>query len=265
MTGGSRRRVELAAAYVLHHRPWRDSSRILEVLSRDHGRMTLFARGVRGPKSRSASMLQPFRPLLLSWSGSGDAGRLTQVERPAEAPGEPAAGRADRSSGMLPSAALLPAWYLNELLLSLTVRNDPQPTVFDLYAAALAALAAGSPAAAALRRFERRLLDQLGYGVDFATDARSGQPVREDAYYHFHASLGFVEAAAGGQSSAIPGASLLAIDAGDLAADQVLDDAKSIMRAAIDHVLEGRELRTRAVAQSIARSAGQRARGSTAS
>ena len=242
---------------MLHHRPWRDSSRILEVLARDHGRITLFARGVRGPKSRSASKSQPFRPLLLSWSGSGDAAGLTQVERSPDAAPEPA--------GVLPGAALLPGWYLNELLLALTVRNDPQPAVYDLYHATLASLAAGSSPAASLRRFERGLLEQLGYGIDFATDARSGQPVRKGAYYHFHASLGFVEVAADGQANAVPGASLLAIDAGDLAAERVLDDARSIMRAAIDHVLEGRELRTRAVAQSIARSAGQRSRGSTAS
>ena len=65
---GAHRRVELAGAYVLHHQPWRDTSRILEMFSRDHGRLTLFARGVRGPKSRSASLLQPFRMLLVSWS-----------------------------------------------------------------------------------------------------------------------------------------------------------------------------------------------------
>jgi DNA repair protein RecO (recombination protein O) len=260
VTGGSRRRIELAAAYVLHRRPWRDSSRILEVLSRDHGRITLFARGVRGAKSQSASILQPFHPLLLSWSGSGDAARLTQVERALDPSVDAPVGR----SG-LPASALMSAWYLNELLLALTVRNDPQPAVFDLYHHALAALAAGQAPAAALRRFERLLLDQLGYGMDFATDARSGEPVREGGYYHFHASMGFVEVAGGEHGNAVPGSSLLAMAAGDFAPARVLEDARRIMRTAIDHVLEGRELRTRAVAQSIARSAGPRSRGSAVS
>ena len=79
MAKGSRR-IDLAELYVLHHRPWRDTSRMLDVFTREHGRLTLFARGVRGPKSRSASVLQPFRPLLGSWTLTGDAGQLNQVE-----------------------------------------------------------------------------------------------------------------------------------------------------------------------------------------
>ena len=67
------RRITLAPAYILHHRPYRDTSRILDVITRDHGRLTLFARGVRGPKAKLASVLQPFQLLLLSWSGRGEA------------------------------------------------------------------------------------------------------------------------------------------------------------------------------------------------
>ncbi|TLY55414.1 MAG: DNA repair protein RecO, partial [Gammaproteobacteria bacterium] len=68
-----RHRIDLASGYLLHHRPWRDTSRILEVLTREHGRFTLFARGVRGPGAKLAPVLQPFQPLLLSWSGRGEA------------------------------------------------------------------------------------------------------------------------------------------------------------------------------------------------
>ena len=60
------RRIQLAPAYILHHRPYRDTSRIFEVLTREHGRLSLFARGVRGPKAKLASILQPFQLLLLS-------------------------------------------------------------------------------------------------------------------------------------------------------------------------------------------------------
>lgn len=260
MSGGSRRRIELAAAYVLHHRPWRDSSRILEVLARDHGRITLFARGVRGSRSRSSSLLQPFQCLLLSWSGTGEAARLTQVDLPDDSATEGFVARAP-----MPASALLSAWYLNELLLALTVRNDPQPALFELYDHALAELSCQGVPAMVLRRFERQLLEHLGYGIDFSVDARSGERVRDGAHYHFHASLGFVEVAADERGSTIPGSSLRAIATGDFAAGRALDDARRIMRTAIDHVLEGRELRTRAVAQSIARNAGQRSRGSAAS
>ncbi len=249
---GAHRRVELAGAYVLHHQPWRDTSRILEMFSRDHGRLTLFARGVRGPKSRSASLLQPFRMLLVSWSGGGEAGRLTQVEAP-QGPALPA---------VLPGAALMSGWYLNELLIKLTVRNDPQPAVFDLYQETLGLLAAGGAVPPALRRFERRLLDLLGYGIDFTADARTGEALREDAYYHFHASLGCVEVSGEQGPGTLAGSSLLAIGMEDFRDLRTLDDARKVMRAALDHVLEGRELRTRAVALSLARSTGQLARGS---
>src|SRR5512139_1646272 len=108
------RRVQLAPGYILHHHPYRDTSRILEVLTRDAGRMSIFARGVRGPKAKLASELQPFRLLLLSWSGKGEAPMLSGAE---SAPGFTA----------LPPAALMSAFYLNELLLKLTHRHDPVP------------------------------------------------------------------------------------------------------------------------------------------
>src|SRR5262244_4464385 len=108
----STRRVALTPGYLLHHRPWRDTSRILEVLTREHGRLTLFARGVRGPRAKLAAELQPFQLLLLSWSGRGEAPQLTGAERaPDNAP--------------LPSGSLMAGFYLNELLLKLTHRHDP--------------------------------------------------------------------------------------------------------------------------------------------
>jgi len=243
--GKGGRRVDLAPLYVMHHRPWRDTSRMLDVFTRDHGRLTLFARGVRGPKSRSASLLQPFRLLLASWSGSGDAGQLTQVEA--------AGGReADGALKPLPAATLLSAWYLNELVLKLTTRHDPQPLVFDLYHQSLERLRAGEAIAAVLRRFERQLLDLLGYGVEFRSEAREGQALKDDAYYHFHPELGFTEVSGGAQQGTVfQGRDLLGIaeDRYDDAA--VLETARSVLRVALDHALEGRDLRTRAVARAV--------------
>ena len=255
------RRVELAPVFVLHHRPWRDTSRMLDVLSREHGRLTLFARGVRGPRSRTASLLQPFTPLLASWAGSGDAAQLTHVERaPAgqDAAGA-GAGGADAAVG-LPAAALLSGWYLNELLLKLTLRVDPQPAVFDAYAQALARLRTEPAPAPALRAFERDLLGLLGYGLELRHEARSGAALKPDAYYHFHADLGFVETPAAGDQ-AYAGRSLLALADDDLQGESVLEDARRLMRAALDHALEGRELRTRAVARAVSRRSSARREG----
>lgn len=243
MSAGGRARIALASFYVLHHRPWRDTSRMLDVLTREHGRLTLFARGVRGAKSRTASLLQPFRPLLGSWSARGDAGQLTLVE-------------SDPSVDVcaeLPAAALLSAWYLNELLLQLTLRNDPQPDVYDLYHATLQALRSGGAVEPVLRRFERRLLELQGYGIDFTRDARSGAPLQADTYYHFHPELGFVQTAMSSSGSVFSGRTLQAIAAEDWEDSTVWDETRRLMRLAIDHALEGRELRTRAVAREVGR------------
>jgi len=239
---GSGRRVELAALYVLHHRPWRDTSRMLEVMSREYGRLTLFARGVRTPRSRTASVLQPFRLLMASWSGSGDTAQLTGVERAQH-----------DEQGEVPAASLMSAWYLNELLLKLTLRADPQPLVFDLYHEAICALRRGESVEPVLRRFERQLLELLGYGIEFGAAARGGGALKAQSYYHFHPDLGFVEVAAETTVSTFSGAALTAFAADEYPDAIVLEQARRLMRIALDHALEGRELRTRGVARAVAK------------
>lgn len=147
------RRVQLTPGYILHHRPYRDTSRILEVQTREFGRLALFARGVRGPKVKYGGLLQPFNPLLVSWSGWGEAPNLTGAELAGEVL-------------PVPAPALMSAFYLNELLLKLTTQHDPAPGVFDVYHAALQALKQQAPVAATLRQFEQSLLQLLGYGSD---------------------------------------------------------------------------------------------------
>jgi len=240
----SGRRIDFAALYVLHHRPWRDTSRMLDVFTREHGRLTLFARGVRGPRSTAASLLQPFRLLLASWSVSGDAGQLNQVE---------AASGHEPGAAELPAAALMPAWYLNELILKLTVRHDPQPQLFDLYTRTLERLRAGDTIAVTLRRFERELLELLGYGIEFRQATGGGAALAADAYYHFHADLGFVEVGDAATDAAYGGRWLLAIAADEYAAAEVEETARRLFRAALDRALEGRDLRTRAVARALSR------------
>ena len=235
------RRVELASAYILHHRPFRDTSRILEVLSRDHGRMTLFARGVRGARSMSASLLQPFVPLLLSWSGRGEAAQLTRVE-----------AAVDLAAAKLPTAALMSCFYLNELLLRLTTRHDPNSRIYDIYAATLAALRTGQPLEPSLRLFERDLLEAAGFGLQLQCEAHGGRAVRAEAFYRFRPALGLIEAGEA-DAGAIRGASVLALAAGDLHSGEQLDEARRLLRIAIDEALEGRELATRAVARAVLR------------
>jgi DNA repair protein RecO (recombination protein O) len=236
----SAHRIEFAAGFVLHSRPYRDTSLIVDLFTRDYGRLSTFARAARGPRSRFAP-LQPFRPLLLSWSGRGEAPTLTA----AEGDGPPPAA--------LAPGYLLSAFYLNELLLKLTIPHDPQRELYLHYEATLARFRGGAPLEEVLRHFETCLLQLLGYGSELALEA-GGRPVVAEAYYHFRPGEGVWPVAAGVTAGAVPGRVLLA-----LAAEQPLTDpegqrqARAVLRAALDHCLEGRELATRAVARAVAK------------
>lgn len=237
----SAQRVQLAAGYVLHHRPWRDTSRILEVLTRDHGRLTLFARAVRGPAARLAPVLQPFQPLLLSWSGRGEAAQLTGAERSAAVP-------------PLPPGCLMAAFYLNELLLKLTTRHDPLPILFDHYDATLSQMRSGAPLEPSLRVFEKRLLEVLGYGLDLASEAHTGKRIDPAGYYYFRPAEGLTPATAG-SAGALAGHSLLGLGSERLSGVRELEDARQVLRTALGACLDGQPLATRAVAKSMVRKA----------
>ncbi len=235
-----RTRAQLTCGFLLHQRPFRDSSLILELFVRDHGRLSAFAHGARGPRSRFA-VLQPFRPLLLSWSGRGESPTLSAAED-ALAPPPP-----------FPPERILSAFYLNELLLKLTVPHDPQPELYAHYATTLGRLRALEPLDVVLRHFEKHLLDLLGYGNDLRCEA-GGRAVVADAYYHFRPGAGLWPAAERQGEGLVQGRVLLA-----LAADEALADvegrrqARQVLRAALDHCLDGRELRARTVAHAVAR------------
>ena len=236
----STRRTQLEPAWLLHHRPWSDTSRILELLTRAHGRITLFAHGARRPKSPWRSVLMPFQPLLVSWSGRGDGGTLTGAEIGA-------------AVAALPPAQLLSAFYLNELLLRLLPKEDRHERLYDAYAGTLAALRA-EPGHLALRVFERVLLDELGYGVDLARDAGSGATVEADRYYHFEPGRGvFAVREGAAEADALRGLDLIAVARGELGDAQSLSAARRIFGAAIAHCLEGRGLATREVMMALRR------------
>jgi DNA repair protein RecO (recombination protein O) len=232
------RRIALTPAYILHHRPYRDTSRILEVITREHGRLSLFARGVRGPKAKLASILQPFQLLLLSWSGRGEAPQLTGAESAEHAPA-------------MPAGSLMASFYLNELLMKLTTRHDPLPTLFDDYHGTLEGLRQGllEPT---LRIFEKRLLEALGYGLDLAVEAQTGKPIEPGGYYHFRPAQGLFPTVAEA-AGAVSGRSVLSLADEHLVEERELEDSRRLLQAALAQCLEGRELTTRAVARAVAR------------
>jgi len=239
------RRIDLQPSFVLHHRPYRDTSRILELFTRDHGRVSVFARGARSGRNKAASLLpvlQPFNRLLVSWSGRGEAGQLTAAEF-------------DGAFSVLAPNRLVNGYYLNELILKLFARHDSQPDVFDLYAGTIELLKHSDPVRP-LRIFEKRLLDALGYGLALETTA-DGEPIEPSAIYHYRMEHGAVrvEGAQGSKTGGLifTGASLLALAREELDDPVNGVDARRLLRAAMDRCLDGRELKTREVMLALRR------------
>ena len=159
-------RVERQLAYVLHQRAYRETSAILELFTRDHGRVAVVARGLRAAKPRfSRGNLRALQPIECAWLHQGELGQLTAVE----AAGLPL---------VLNGSRLQSALYLNELLVRMLQRHDPQAALFEAYARLLPQLSANANALGfQLRRFEMQLLSELGYGIDFAVDTSTQMPV----------------------------------------------------------------------------------------
>lgn len=242
----NRERVTLQPAFVLHQRPYRDSSRLIDCLSRDYGRIALVARGVRRPRSRLRSVLMPFQPVLLSWTRRGELGTLTG----AEGQGPPAA---------LSGTALMSAYYLNELLLRLVQSGDAQAEIYVEYADALLGLHDESRCEATLRRFEKRLLDALGYGLALDTESDGARAVRASDWYRYRAESGPVRVADGESAGrgAIRGETLLAMAREQFDAPETLAAARRLLGEALAAHLGDRPLRVRTVARAMARGSGR--------
>jgi DNA repair protein RecO (recombination protein O) len=233
-----RRRAEREPAFVLHSYAYKETSLIVEVFSRNRGRLGLLARGARRPRSAIRGTLLAFHPLRLSWSASAELGTLTAAEWSG---GQPA----------LAGQGLMCGFYLNELLLKLLPREDPHEQLFDAYAASLARLAAGDEHAAVLRGFERRLLTELGYAPLLERDAATGLPVRAAARYAYEPERGPLAAGDDGSGSAqlltVSGQTLLDIAHDDYARRETREEARRLMRWLIGARLGGQTLHTREV------------------
>jgi DNA repair protein RecO (recombination protein O) len=255
-------------AYVLHTYPYRETSLILQAWTEKHGRLGLVAKGARRPKSASRSVLVPFQPLMLDWFGRGELRTLKTAE-PA-APATPLAGQ-----------SLLSAFYLNELLLKLTTREDPHEQLFAAYDEAITALRrisregaryeargartpvasepATSPAGVepVLRRFELKLLQELGYAVELAREAGTHAPIDAQRDYFYVVERGPIPAAEGsetpGNGVRLRGQTLLDLERGRIDDATTVTQAKQLMRLLINHSLNGQELATRAMVRDLQR------------
>ena len=176
-------------AYVLHRYDWSETSLIVELFTRERGRVVVVAKGAKRPTSNFRPVLLPFQPLhaLLGKAPADEQAEVLTLRGAEWAGGQP----------LLQPAALLSGFYLNELLLKLLARQDPHPGLFDAYADTLAALATDADEATALRAFELMMLRELGVLPDLACATQSAEPLRPDGRYTLKSEAGVVPAAAG--------------------------------------------------------------------
>lgn len=232
-----RGKVDGQAAYVLHTYPFRETSLIVEAFTRDYGRIALLARGARRPRAAMRGLLMGFQPLELGWSGKGEVLTLMKIEWQG---GQP----------LLNGDALFCGYYLNELLMHLLPREDAHEQLFDRYGEILGHLAsdpAGTVRETDLRRFEKALLQELGYGLTLDTD-QAGQAVEPAALYTYQIEHGPLRLHHSDPSpTTVRGQTLL-----DLAAENYTEprsklEAKQLMRMLLAHYLGGVDLETRKI------------------
>lgn len=246
--------------YVLHSYPYRETSLIVQAWTERHGRLGLVAKGARRPRSANRAILVPFQPLALAWFGRGELKTLRTAEP--QGPALPLAGE-----------ALLAAFYLNELLLKLTHRDDPHEGLWIAYDAAVSSLRERSrpavpavsepgppgvsPLEPVLRRFELSLLRELGYALELNREADGAAPIEAGREYWYVVERGAVPAGEGGEPRAnavkLRGLTLLDLERGRFEDAVTAAQAKQLMRLLINHMLNGQELATRSLLRDLQR------------
>ena len=227
-------RIVNQPGFVLHSYPYKETSLIIDLFSRDHGRVALVAKGAKRPHSKLRGVLQTFQPLQLAWMGKSEVRTLVSAEW---------------VGGLLPleGAALLCGFYLNELLVKLLARDDPHPPLFDHYMSALNQLAHDEPPAIVLRKFELSLLKETGVAGNLALCAQTGQPVDVQKTYVVDPERGARASLASDTSPSVTGKTLLDMEAGDYSDSTTQLQSKFLMRHLLSHHLGGMPLNTRQI------------------
>jgi DNA repair protein RecO (recombination protein O) len=219
-------------AYVLHGRSFRETSLIVDALTREHGRIAVVARGARSARSRWRNVLQPFRPLLISWHSKSDLGTLTAADQVASPPA-------------LQGNALFCGLYLNELLIRLLHRGDPHAEVFERYREALTGLASEEPSQPLLRLFEKHLLEATGYALLLDREYNTNSEIRPHNWYEYLPGRGAVSRP-GPKKGRISGEALLAFHSEELTAE-CLPELKMMMRSVMAFHLGDKPLASQAL------------------
>ena len=228
-------RVSLQAAFILHGRNFRDTSRLLDVFTLEFGRVSLVAKGARSARSKLQGILEPFNPILVSWSGKGDVQTLTGAE-------------IVKSTINLSGKQVMSAYYINELLQRLITFHDPHPELFELYQKTLESFS-NEDTELVLRRFEKKLLTEIGYGLSLDVDAKTGTALVKDKLYYYDFEQGPINIHADEVNGefVIQGQTLLDMHFEKYSCSQSKKEAKQLMRIILSHHLGDKPLKTRSL------------------
>jgi len=224
--------VELSPAFIMHQRPYQESSVLLDVFSQFYGRVSLIAKGVRNNKRNQSGLLQLYQPLLLSWKGRGDLYTLTAVE-------------VDKPRYILQAESALCGLYINELIVKLLPLNLPENEIFDAYHHTLSSLQQTDDIEIQLRLFEKHLLSHLGYGLVLDHDVETQQAIDIKQHYIYQADRGLYLCKQKNHQGSISGRSLHHLLTERDFDKQSLSEIKQMMRSVIHFYLGGKPLHSR--------------------
>jgi len=229
-------RVNQQPAYVLHARPWSETSLLVDFFTREHGRFRLLAKGARRQKTGQRALLQAFQPLSISWSARRSLGTLTGVEARMNLP-------------RLRAQNLASAYYMSELLLKFLHAHDAHDSLFDAYDAAVGELCNQREAETVLRGFECSLLSDVGYGLQLEHDATSLEPVDAGQRYYYYPEMGPVKVGENDSQAGltVSGRTLLALSSRTFEDPQVQKESKQLLRMLLTRQIKGRIFNTRTV------------------
>lgn len=224
-------RQDNQAAYVLHTYPFKETSLVVELFTEQFGRIATTAKGARRPRSAMRGMLQSFQPLAATWSGKLELKTLHSL---------------DWRGGllMLQGEALMCGFYLNELLLRLLPREDAHEALFSYYSDTLKTLTTTDDLATTLRRFELKLLQELGYAIPLLLD-ENDVAINADAQYRYEAEYGACALSSTKNGIQLQGNTLLTMAKDDYSSAQTKQQSKQLMRYLLAHYLGDQPLHTR--------------------
>ena len=241
-------KTDSEVGFVLHTRPYRETSLLVDLFTKNYGRVRCVAKGYRRPNKKGVTRaLFPYTEHQFSWQGRGDLKTLTQAD-------------ATHSPLFLQSECLFTGLYVNELFYRLLHEYDPHEHLYDQYHQYFAHMSSGQLSELKLRQLEMCLLEELGYGLAIDTEAESGESLDADKFYKYIPELGLVECS--NQSKAMPGvfrgSDLMALSESEFDRKSVILAAKQLLRSVIDFYLDGRKLHSRELyRQHLANSAAQ--------